>query len=182
MKELSLHIMDIAQNSIRAEATFIEISIEENLVLNILFICIKDNGKGMDSDTLARSIDPFYTSRNTRKVGLGLSLLKQNAEMAGGSFTIESLEKIGTTVKANFQLNHIDRAEMGDLPGVITLLVGANPNLEFVYTHNVNHQIYIFDTREIKEALDNLPLNLPEVLANLKEMITENLKDIQAST
>lgn len=179
MKDLSLHILDIAQNSIRAEATFVEITIEENIPSDLLSITICDNGFGMNPETVERVIDPFFTSRTTRKVGLGIPLLKMNAERCGGRFTITSEEKVGTEVIATFSHSNIDRPPLGDIAGVVVILVTANPALEFVYQHTYNGRAYCFDTREVKEALDGLPINDLKVVRFLKEMIKENLDEIQ---
>ncbi len=180
MKDLSLHILDIVQNSISAQAKNILISIHEDLRADTLTIVIKDDGVGMSSDVVKKVIDPYYTSRTTRKVGLGLPLFKQNAQASGGSFTISSTQGEGTEVKAIFSYSHIDRPPIGDMPGVIMILVGSNPELEFRYEHIRGENEYVFDTIEVKEVLDDLPLNDPTVIRHLKEMIRENLKDLKA--
>ena len=135
----------------------------------------------MNAETLAKSTDPFYTSRTTRKVGLGLSMFKQNAEQTGGSLYITSELNKGTVVKACFGLKHIDRTELGDMAGVVTLLVAANPNIDSVYIHTVNEVQYKFDTIEVKQMLDGMPINTPDIIRSMKEMIQENLNEINAS-
>lgn len=179
MKELSLHILDIAQNSLVAGATLIEISIEVSTETDTLQIEICDNGKGIAPDVLPNVMDPYTTSRTTRKVGMGLPLLKDSCEMSGGSLTITSEVGKGTTIKAVLGYSHIDRQPLGDISGVIMLLVSANVNVDFIYKHILNSNAYIFDTCEIKEVLDGLPLNSPEVYKMLKEMISLNLDEIQ---
>lgn len=181
MKELSLHILDIIQNSIVAGADLIEIDLLENKKGNVYSITIKDNGKGMSTEMLANVTDPYCTSRTTRKVGLGIPLLKQNAERAGGSFTIESELGKGTVLKATFQHNNFDRPMMGDIAGVIILTVAANEKIHFIYTHKTDIGEYIFDTEEIKEAMDGMSINQPQVIRYLKEMIKENLAEINYS-
>lgn len=178
MKELALHILDIAQNSVRAEASVIEIEIKENRDQNIFEITIIDNGTGMDAATLEKAIDPFFTSRTTRKVGLGLSLLKQNAEMCDGSFSIESEPGEGSKVIAQFTHDHLDRPVLGDIAGVVLMLVYANPEIDFIYHHQTLKGEYTFNTWEVKELLGDVPINTPEVKRHLEDMIRENIADI----
>lgn len=180
MKDLSLHILDIAQNSIVAGATEITISIREELQTNRFVIEVKDNGRGMSPEVLQRVADPYYTTRSTRKVGLGIPLLKQNAEVAGGSLSLSSQPGEGTTLVATFGHNHIDRPPLGDIAGVVVLLAGANPETRFTYVHKVENKQYVFDTREIAEVLEGLPLSDASVARLLKELINENLSSINA--
>ena len=178
MNELALHILDIVQNSISAKATLIEIAIKENLAKDIFEIRITDNGKGIAPDMLEKVTDAYVTSRTSRKVGLGLPLLKQNAEQTGGSLKIESELGKGTKVFALFSHKHFDRPPLGDIAGTICLLVTANPNIDFIYEHKISGNQYVFDTRQIKQALDDVPISNPDVYRLLKEMIETNLKDI----
>lgn len=179
MKDLSLHILDIAQNSITAKATLIQIAIVEDTIADTYTITITDNGYGIPPDMLARVTDPYTTSRTTRKVGLGIPLFKQNAERTGGGLTITSEVGKGTVLTAVFVHSNIDRPVLGDIAGVVVILVSANPSIDFVYTHVVNQQSYVFDTREVREALDGIPLNEPSVIPLLKEMIAANLEELQ---
>jgi len=181
MKDLSLHILDIVQNSIRAKATLIGIEIAENPQENELIITITDNGTGMNTKQLQQASDPFYTSRTTRKVGLGLSLFKQNAEMAGGSFHIESELDRGTKVIAIFGLNHLDRPIMGDLVGTLLLLICSSDETDYVFKHQTHLGEFVLDTREVKQMLEDVPLSHPDVRMFLKEMLQENLEQIQIS-
>ena len=179
MKDLSQHILDIVQNSIRAKATLIGIEIAENNDDNQLIISITDDGCGMNEEQLQRAIDPFYTSRTTRKVGLGLSLFKQNAEMANGSFGIESELGEGTKVTAIFGLNHLDRPVMGDLVGTLLILFCTLGTVDYIFKHQTPYGTFELDTREIKQTLENVPINHPDVRLFLKEMLKENLEQIQ---
>jgi len=181
MKDLSLHILDIVENSISAKATFIEISIEENHQANTYWVTIKDNGKGMSREMLEKVTDPYVTSRTTRKVGLGLPLLMMNAERTGGHLSIISEEGKGTEIKALFINDNIDRLPLGDIAGTIVILASANPMIEFVYSHSVDGEQYVFDTREIKEALEDVAINDNHIFKYLKEMVNENLKEINAT-
>ncbi|WP_321279214.1 ATP-binding protein [Marinifilum fragile] len=178
MKDLSMHIMDIIQNSVRAEASLVELKITESQKEDLFSISIKDNGFGMSEEILAKAIDPFFTTRTTRKVGLGLSLLKQNAEMTGGKMEISSKVGVGTELKATFSHKHLDRPALGDIAGTMVLLVGANPEMDFVYTHITDGGEYIFDTKEVKEVLDDMPVSDPNIMRYLKEMIKENLNTL----
>lgn len=181
MKNLAMHIMDIAQNSVSAGSTIIKLTIEESIKANQYRIIIKDNGRGMDSEMTEKVIDPFVTSRTTRKVGLGLPLLKQNAERTGGNFKINSELGKGTLVNALFIHNNLDRPPAGDIAGVVVLLATANPEIELIFTHTTDEGKYIFDTREVKEALEGVPINDNSIYSFIKEMVTENLKEIKIS-
>jgi hypothetical protein len=179
LKELSLHVLDIVQNSLVAKATKIYISVAVNQEMDLLSIEVVDNGKGMESEMLARVTDPYTTSRTTRKVGLGIPLLKDACLATGGTLKISSVPNEGTTLKATLGYSHIDRQPLGDMAGVITLLATANPLVDFVYEHSFNGTKYIFDTHEVKEALEGIPLSSPEVFKLLKEMLSLNLDEIQ---
>ena len=179
MKDLSMHILDIVQNSLRAKATLIEIEIVEKIEDNQLIITITDDGTGMDKKQLQQSIDPFYTSRSTRKVGLGLSLFKQNAEMTGGSLSIESKSGKGTKVIAIFGMNHIDRPVMGDLVGTLVLLICSSGTENYVFKHQTPFGIFELDTRKMRQMLENVSISNPDVRIFLKEMLEENLEQIK---
>ena len=181
MKDLSLHILDIVQNSIRAKAKLIGIEISELPDQNQLIITITDDGSGMNPEQLQHAIDPFYTSRTTRKVGLGLSLFKQNAELTGGTFNLESELGKGTKVTAVFGLRHLDRPVMGDLVGTLLLLICSPEPIDYVFKHQTPSGEFILDTRKLKQTLENVPINHPEVRSFLKEMLQENLEQIQIS-
>ncbi|MCK9208037.1 MAG: ATP-binding protein [Salinivirgaceae bacterium] len=180
MKDFSEHILDIVQNSIRANANDIGIVVLESKKQNLYQITITDNGKGMDAETLSKVVDPFYTSRTTRKVGLGIPLFKQNAELTGGNMTINSGLGKGTIISAQFILNHLDRLPVGDLVGTYLLLVTANQNINFKITHTTDQGEFNFDTREVKTILGNVPVTEASVRKFLKEMLQENLNEIGA--
>ena len=178
MKDLALHILDIANNSVSAKAKLIEITVDEQTAYNTLTITIKDDGRGMSPEFLSRVTDPFTTTRTTRKVGMGISLLKQNAEMTGGHLTIKSTENVGTTLKAVFTANHIDRPPLGDMAGVITILITGNSEIDFIYLQKLNNKSIKFDTSEIKEALEGVSINNPHIVKYVNEMIEEGINDI----
>jgi hypothetical protein len=173
-----MHIMDIFQNSVSAKATVISLDIVEDTIDNFLSLEFIDNGTGMTAEKVKRAVDPFFTTRTTRKVGLGLSLLKQNAERTGGSFRINSQLGKGTKVSATFILNHLDRPVLGNVPGAVVLTATSNPEIELTYSHTKDKKKYYFSTSEVKEALGDVPLNDPLVYHYLCEMVTENLNEI----
>lgn len=174
MQELSLNILDIAQNSVKAKASLITITVNESLNADTLTITIADNGCGMSEETAQAAVDPFYTTRTTRKVGLGLPFIKMAAEMTGGSFSIESAVGAGTSVKAVFGLRHIDRMPLGDMCSTMLTLISGSPQIDFVYTHLSGGQDFTMDTRQFREILGDVPLNAPEVLTFVKDYISQN--------
>jgi sensor histidine kinase regulating citrate/malate metabolism len=179
MTELSLHIMDIVQNSITAQASRVKILIEEDRVADELSIQITDNGMGMTKEVAKKATDSFFTSRHTHKVGLGLPLFKQATEQCDGFFGITSKPGSGTTVTAIMEYSNIDRQPIGDIAGVVALLVSSNPGIEFVYEHRTAKGIYVFDTNEVKQVLEDVSVADPKVMRFIKDMICENLKEIK---
>jgi len=179
MNDLSLHILDIIQNSLSAGALLIKLTVIEDIPGNRLVIIIEDNGKGMSSEVVSRLDDPFFTSRTTRKVGLGIPLLKQSAEQSGGGIEIKSEPGKGTIVSAFFEYNHIDRPPLGDVSNAFMLMVSSNPGVEFLLRYEVNGVDYVFDTVEVKEVLEGTPLNDASIIRILTEMINENIKELR---
>lgn len=177
MKELSLHILDIVQNSVKAKATEIKIDIIESPEKNLLEISIADNGCGMSKDFLERVRDPFATTRTTRKVGMGISLFEAAAQQCGGHLEIDSELGKGTTLYVCFELDNIDRAPIGDMAETMVTIVMSAPEINYVYTHRKSDKEFIFDTKEIKETLGDVPLTNPEILGWIKEYITEGLSE-----
>lgn len=175
MKDLSLHILDIAHNSIRAKAGKIRIKIVEKKSLDELMITITDNGSGMTDEQVRALSDPFFTTRTTRRVGLGIPLLQQRAEECNGALFVESELGVGTTISVNFQHSHIDLPELGDIAGVISGISSSNPHIQFIFDFQSDELDFHFDTEEIVEALDGIPINTPEVEMFMKEMIEGNL-------
>ena len=178
MQELSLHILDIAQNSISAEASLVEISVEESAASDSMSITVRDNGKGLSSEFLQTVTDPFSTTRTTRRVGLGIPLFQAAAQAAGGDLTIESELGKGTVVRAMFEYSNIDRQPLGDMASTILLLVQGNPQVDFVYRHRTDLGQFEFDTREIKQVLDGVPLTTPEIVLWIKEFLEEGIKNL----
>lgn len=181
MKDLASHILDILQNSVTAGATLIQIQIDEIPSDDKYLVKFTDNGKGMNEEMVKHVTDPFFTTRTTRKVGLGLSLLKQNADRTGGNLTIHSQPGKGTEVDVEFSFSHIDRLPTGDIPGVMALTASSYPTIDFIYKHNTPQGTFVFDTCEIKETLGDLPINNPQVIAFMKDLIHDNLGEIKAA-
>ena len=173
LRELSLHVLDLVENSLNAGASLVRILVAEDTPSDRLTIQVVDNGRGMDSEMLSRATDPFFTTRTTRRVGLGLPFLKQAAEMCNGTFVMDSALGVGTTVTAIFQQSHIDRMPLGDVGGTLLTLIIGNPQVDFEYTHVVNGGIMRFDTRPIRAELGDVAFSEPEVIAYLKAQIDE---------
>ena len=164
MRELSLNILDIAQNSLSAGAGLVTLTVDEDSGADSLTLRVEDDGRGMDADTLQRVRDPFYTTRTTRKVGMGIPLFRMAAEMTGGSLDIVSEPGKGTAVTASFSLSHIDRMPLGDMAGTVTALIRLNPGVDFVYRHTVDGRSFEMDTRELRAQLGDVPLSEPDVM------------------
>ncbi len=178
MTEISLNVLDVANNSIRANATLIEISIHIKRDENILKIIIADNGCGMTKEQLDRVTDPFFTTRTTRGVGLGIPFFKQAAESTGGSFRIVSEPDVGTTVTAEFVLSHIDRMPLGDMNSTMHTLITLNTQIDFLYVYQFDDNVFRLDTREFREVLGNVSFQTPEVSAYIKEYLEENQNEV----
>lgn len=171
MEELSLHILDIAENSTAAGATCVEIRVRESRQEDRLSIEITDDGSGMSEETLRQATDPFFTSRSVRRVGLGLSLFEQAARAAGGEFKIESRPGSGTKVTGVFQYSHVDRQPLGDVAGTLLALVVGNPRADFEYFHQADDLAISFSTREIRTQLQGIPINAPEGIAAVRKSL-----------
>lgn len=170
-----MHIMDILQNSTRAGAKDVTLEVIENQEEDTLTLRFIDNGCGMDAEMVQKVVNPFFTTRTTRKVGLGLPLLKQNTEQTGGSLDIQSEKGRGTTVTAVFGLSHLDRPPMGDLAGTVVLTASAYPDIHFTFHYKNARTEYVFDTDEVNEALDGMSIQNPEIVQYLIEMVRENI-------
>ncbi|HHW70797.1 MAG TPA: ATP-binding protein [Clostridiales bacterium] len=178
MRDISLHILDIVQNSIAAQATIVEIEVCEDKIHDTLTISISDNGSGMDRQMIEKILDPFCTTRTTRKVGLGLPLLKAAAERSGGYIHIDSKLGKGTTVKAVFRISHIDRPPLGRLDRTIVSLIVCNPEIEYIYRHITDKGEFVLDTRDIKRKIEGISITQPEVLKFIGEYIEDGIRKI----
>ena len=177
MQEISLNILDIAQNSVAAGAATIGITVDEQPESDLLTVTVEDDGCGMTEEQVRAVTDPFYTTRKTRKVGLGVPLFKMAAEMSGGRFRIDSRKGSGTAVAATFALSNIDRMPLGDINGTILLLISCNPSLTIIYRRVYGGREFTLDTREIKKKIGDVPISNGEVLEWIKEYLAENEKE-----
>lgn len=197
MRELSLHILDAMQNSLEAGATRIELTIEEDLAADRLTITVRDNGRGMNEEQLARISDPFFTTRSTRHVGLGIPLFKAAAEHCNGGLTVTSRLGEGTTLQATFQHSHIDRAPLGNVTSTLLTVILGNCDVRYVHriigghgdgetrghgdtgTRRHEGREFAFDTASIRAELGDVPLTHPEVRKWLAEFIAEGEEALQ---
>jgi len=183
MKEIALHLLDLAENSISAEAHTVHVSITEDFRKDKLTISVEDDGRGMDEETIKQLADPFYTSRTTRKVGLGIPLLKEQAETCNGKMNITSTPGIGTRVEAAFQHSHIDRLPLGNLTTTFLTLTVAHPEIHWIFTYTCNppfhgnQRVFEFDDAPIKETLDGIPLSHPHVITYLRHSLEEGFTE-----
>ncbi len=178
MQELSMNVLDVAENAVAAEATLTAVTLAIDTAAKRLDLTIADNGKGMPPEVAARVTDPFYTTRTTRKVGLGLPFLKMAAELTGGGMELASEVGRGTTVHAWFTLGHIDLAPLGDMAATMAGLIQCNPDVDFVYTVEADGQRFCADTRELRAILDGVPFSEPSVALWLREYFAENTQTL----
>jgi anti-sigma regulatory factor (Ser/Thr protein kinase) len=182
MEDLSLHVLDIVENSIRAGATLIDISIDENTKKNILIIRIKDNGHGINKKDLNKVLDPFYTTKKGKKIGLGLALLAQSAQEAQGDIRIQSEPGKGCEIVATFVYDNIDRKPLGNTGETIMALIGTHADkIDFIYQHRKNNRGFEINTREIRSVLDGVPIFSPAVMSFLRQKISGELRRIKAN-
>ena len=174
MLELSLHILDLAQNSLRADADTVSISVDIDTKSDSLCITVSDNGKGMSDIQLKNVFDPFYTTKKDKKTGFGLAFLKSAAQLADGDCTVISKKDIGTSVKAYFSLSHPNRMPLGDMSKTFICLVTIYPDREFKYELCCDGVSFTSDTAEIRKIIKDIPINTPEVLDFIKKTIHEN--------
>jgi hypothetical protein len=174
LEELSDHIMDVAMNSVRAGARHVSVSVQSDAAKDRLTIAISDDGVGMAEDTLKNVVDPFYSTKVGKKVGLGIPLLKGAAEMCDGKFNIQSTPGKGTEIEATFVLHHPDLPPLGDVKETMFLLSVSNPEIRFCFRYDVNGKEFLLDTGEVRDILGGVPLNHPEVVAYLRRYVAGN--------
>ena len=177
MEDLSLHVLDLAQNSISAGATLVEITLWHDRKENHLRLTIGDNGKGMDEKQVIQVSNPFYTTRTTRKVGLGIPMLQASAEATGGSVQIASRPGAGTQISADFHTNHIDCLPLGKMEDTMVTLIFLNPEKEFVYRHESDNRKFLLDTRQIREVLGEADIADPTIMDWIKNYIRDGLEE-----
>lgn len=181
MQELSLNVLDIAQNSIRAGALLTTITVVEKTADHFMEISIEDNGCGMTETQVAHVMDPFFTTRTTRKVGLGVPFFKMSAEATGGEFFIESTVGKGTKTVARYRTDHLDMLPLGDMNATMLSLISVNPEIDFRYVHYVDDREFVLDTRELRAVLEDVPLNAPDVLLFIKETLSDGEGELYES-
>lgn len=177
MPEISLNILDVTMNSVTAGASLIELRLLADSKADTLTLVIADNGCGMTPEQVENVTDPFFTSRTTRKVGLGIPFLKMAAEMAHGSFQIESQVGVGTTITAIFRLTDLNRMPIGDMAGTMSSLIGPNPDRDFVLTMGFDEKTFVMDTREFRSILGDISLGEPQVLEFIENYIKEHMEE-----
>lgn len=181
VRELALHLLDIAENSIAAQAKTVALTVVEDTPADRLKLSVVDDGQGMDAEMVALVADPFVTTRTTRKVGLGIPLLKAAAEACNGWLNITSEAGKGTRLECEFQHSHIDRMPLGDVAGTLLALMVAAPQIHWVYRHRVNDEEFVFDDQPIKDELGDVPLTEPEILSFVREMLQQGVANVQAA-
>ena len=182
MPELALHILDLVQNSVAAGATSITVTIAYDRAADTLTIVIEDDGRGMSEELVKSVASPFVTTRTTRKVGLGIPMFQQLAEMCGGALAISSKPGAGTTLTATFRASHVDLPPMGSLRETILALVAACPESpDFRFVYRADGREFVFDTSEVRAPLGNLPLSEPEILEWIGEYVSEGIREADRS-
>jgi hypothetical protein len=181
VRELSLHILDVVENGITAGAHCISIRVEESIARDRLEITIRDDGRGMPAEKIRNLSDPFVTTRTTRRVGLGLSLLAAAARRCEGDIRVNAAPGRGTEVTAFFRRSHIDRAPLGDMAATMGMLIIGNPHLDFVYVHRVDEDEFVLDTRELKAELEGLSLSDSVLVQHLTESMRRSLNELASA-
>lgn len=182
MRELSLNILDVAENSLKAGADTIKIDVEFLREENKLTVRVLDNGCGMTGEQIKHVTDPFYTTRTTRKVGLGVPLFKMAAEMSGGSFEISSVVNEGTSLTAIFKTDNVDFVPLGDIASTVELLCVSNPDVNIAFTESDENDTFSFESRKIRDILGDVPMDAPEVRKWIREYLTENTENSAEET
>lgn len=187
MREIALHLLDIAQNSVAAQSRSISVQVIEDLFHDRMIVSVSDDGNGMDSQTVQQVQDPFYTTRMTRSVGLGIPLLKLAAEAAGGNLRLHSQPGKGTWMQAELQHSHIDRMPLGDLPATCLSLLVSHPQINWTFLYRVvdpdeHSRDFLFESAALKRELGNISLTEPEVLAYLRNLFEEGIRSVAQQT
>lgn len=179
MRDISLHVLDLVQNSLAAKATRVEIYLDEDTRQNLLCLTVYDNGCGMSEQQCQAALDPFYTTRTTRKVGLGLPLLQAATERAGGQLQLQSQLGKGTIVKAIFEYDHLDRAPIGDMSLTLMSIIALNEHCQFIYRHRRDEREFVLNSEMLREELAGIPLDHPQIAAWLRDHVRELEKTLE---
>lgn len=187
MREIALHLLDIAHNSVAAQSRSISVQVVEDLFYDRMIVSVVDDGNGMDAQTVQQVQDPFYTTRTTRSVGLGIPLLKLAVEAAGGSFRLQSQPGKGTRMEAELRHSHIDRMPLGDLPATYLSLLVSYPQIDWTFRYRVTDQDqhrreFLFESAALKRELGDMSLTEPEVLAYLRNLFEEGIRSVALQT
>ena len=175
MKNIADHILDIVENSTRAEATKVEVLLSINNAMNLIKLSFIDDGVGMSEELVERIKDPFFSTRKERRIGMGIPLLIQNSEMAGGEVTISSHEGEGTIVVATFEADNLDCPPLGDVADAIYFLASSHMDVRLIFTYTYDRVSFVWDTKEVAEVLDGIPINSHQVKEALLEMLNSNM-------
>jgi hypothetical protein len=179
MRELSMHILDVLENSLEGGATQVDVAIDEDLEADVLTIAVRDNGRGMDAQTARRALDPFFTTRTTRHVGLGLPLFAAAAQRCEGDLTLQSTRGSGTAVAARFRHSHVDRAPLGNMADtLLAFLLGAGDGMRLRYTHRVGSRTFELDTAAIRAELGEIPFSYPDVRNWIHDYVAEGEAEV----
>lgn len=178
MREISLHILDLVQNGLEAGASRVGIEVHEDRKSDALVVKVCDNGRGMTAEDVKQAVDPFFTTRSVRRIGLGLALLKLAAEQSEGKLKLESQVGEGTTVTASFRYSHWDRAPLGDMATTLMVILAGNPKLNLTYQHTVDQARFDFDTDEVRQRLEDVPINHPRVLDWLRDYFQQSINKL----
>lgn len=181
MPEISLNILDVTENSVKAGAKLTRVSVLSDTAEGTLTVTIADDGCGMTEEQVAKVTDPFFTTRTTRKVGLGVPFFKLAAESTGGSFEITSEQGVGTTVTAVFVLASVDRMPLGDMVSTMHTLITMHPDTDFLYEYGIDGVSFVLDTREFRQLLGDIPFDVPDVSAYIKDYLRENTSEVNMS-
>ena len=182
MLEISLHILDIVQNSMTANADKVHISVTADTGFDTLNVKITDNGVSMTEDEAQKALSPFYTTKTGKKTGFGLAFFKESAERTGGYLKLNVKKGVSTQVEAQFKLSHIDRPPLGDMAKTFICFISLYPDRDFSYTVQVDNRAFCISTEEIKKALGSIPITSPEVTKYIGSQITQNTAEITGKT
>jgi hypothetical protein len=178
MQDLSLHILDVVENSIASKASQVQIRIIEDLEQDRMILEIEDDGEGIPPELVEQVVDPFFTTRSTRRIGLGLSLLQQAARACEGDLEVRSRQGQGTLVRAHFRYHHIDRKPLGDIASTLVALIAGNPAVDFLYMHSKADKAFCLDTAQFKRELEDVPIGHPKVIRFITEEIKNGLAEL----
>lgn len=176
MEDLAMQLLELIMNSIHADSSFIEISIKESVSRNEIQFIVRDNGKGMDDETLKKVTSPFLTSRTTRKVGLGVAFMKGLTEQCNGTFSIKSKVNSGTVIVATVERNHWDTPAMGNLGEMMMCSIQANEKIDFLFIYQTDLQKFVFESKEVKEKIEGVSILEPDILLWVKEYINQGIQ------